>query len=76
MTKDWTTYWSGREWGDAILAEYRRERPLILLLFLQLSGLQKYEDLLSRINAEAAQRLLNILPTVRRRFVASARVSE
>ena len=31
---------------------------------LQLSGLQKYEELLTRINAEVAQRLLNIMPTV------------
>ena len=34
------------------------------LSFFQLSGLQKYEELLTRINAEVAQRLLNIMPTV------------
>ena len=32
-------------------------------LYSKLNSLQKYEDLLSRINAEVAQRLLNIMPT-------------
>ena len=36
-------------------------------LLSKLSSLQKYEDLLARINAEVAQRLLNIMPTVSQR---------
>ena len=37
---------------------------MLVNFLLQLSGLQKYEELLTRINAEVAQRLLNIMPTV------------
>lgn len=48
----------------AINPELRKDVGILMHnLFSKLSGLQKYEDLLSRINAEAAQRLLNILPT-------------
>ena len=32
-------------------------------LYSKLNSLQKYEDLLTRINAEVEQRLLNIMPT-------------
>jgi len=47
-----------------IYPELRRDVGLLMHnLFSKLSGLQKYEELLSRINAEVAQRLLNIMPT-------------
>ena len=49
------------------LAKINQEEQMNTYLstfLLQLSGLQKYEELLTRINAEVAQRLLNIMPTV------------
>ena len=49
------------------LAKFNQEGQMNTYLstfLLQLSGLQKYEELLTRINAEVAQRLLNIMPTV------------
>ena len=49
----------------AINSELRKDISILNHnLFSKLSSLQKYEDLLTRINAEVAQRLLNIMPTV------------
>lgn len=47
-----------------IYPELRKDVGILMHnLFGKLSGLQKYEDLLARINTEVAQRLLNIMPT-------------
>lgn len=46
-----------------IYPELRKEVGILMHnLIAKLSGLQKYEELLARINAEVAQRLLNIMP--------------
>ncbi|KAK2143412.1 hypothetical protein LSH36_843g00060 [Paralvinella palmiformis] len=47
-----------------IYPELRKDVGIIMHnLICKLSGLHKYEELLTRINAEVAQRLLNIMPT-------------
>ena len=49
----------------AINPELRKDVSILMHnLFAKLSSLQKYEDLLTKINAEIAQRLINIMPNV------------
>jgi hypothetical protein len=36
----------------------------LIFILLQLSHLQKYEDMLAKLHTERAQRLINLVPTV------------